>query len=126
MFKKKGIIVKRICIVIIITILLLGSYNVVQALTRSELEQKRVELQTKIEEAGKNIENIQVQLTENLEAINELDKDIYTYETQIKQISENLVQIEKQLTETEKVMVEVQKQYEYRKRFTGKKVSKYI
>ena len=110
---------KKLCIITIITILLLGSsYNVANALTRGELEQKRAELKAKIEEAGKNIENIQVQLTENLELINSLDQDIYIYEEQINQLSQNLEQVEKQIKETENIIDELQTQYEYQKRIT--------
>lgn len=120
---KKGNNVKKICIAIITAVLVLGSYNVVHALTRSELEQKRVELKTKIEEAGKNIENIQVQLTENLEAINSLDEEIYQYETQIKQISQNLTQVETQIKQTEEILTTLQTTYEYQKRLIRKTIA---
>lgn len=106
---------KKLCIAITTIILLLGNYNVVQALTQSELEQKRIELQTKIQESGKDIENIQVELTENLEEINSLDETIYIYETQINQISDTLTQVEKQIEDTEMVLAELQVRYEYQK-----------
>lgn len=107
---------KKIYIVIITILLALGSYNVVNALTESELEQKRIELKTKIEETGKNLENIEVELTKNLEAINALDQEIYLYEEQINTISENLTAIEKQIRETEEMLVEIEEKYEYQKR----------
>ena len=114
---------KKICIVIITILITLGSYNVVQALTRTELEQKRIELKTKIQEAGKNIESIEVELTQNLEAINKLDEEIYMYEEQINAISENLKAVEKQIKESEEILVEVEKKYEYQKRIVRKKIT---
>ena len=46
---------KKLCIIIIITILLLvSSYNVANALTRGELEQKRAELKAKIDNLKKD------------------------------------------------------------------------
>lgn len=114
---------KKIYIVIITILLALGSYNVVHALTESELEQKRVELKTKIEEAGKNLENIEVELTETLETINALDEEIYLYEEQINKISENLTEIEKQIKDTETVLDELEKKYEYQKRTIRKKTA---
>lgn len=115
-------IVKRICIVIIACLLALGSYNVVEALTESELEQKRIELNSKIEEAGKNLENIEVELTENLETINALDEEIYLYEEQINTISQNLANIELQIKESENLLSEIEKKYEYQNRIIRKKV----
>ena len=72
----KGKIVKKICIVIVAILIILGSYNVVNALTESELEQKRIELNLKIEEAGKNIEGLEVELTQNVFAKAILTEDI--------------------------------------------------
>lgn len=114
---------KKIYITITIILLLFGSYNVVNALTQGELEQKRLELKEKIEEAGKNIENIEVELTDTLQAINALDEEIYLYEEQINEISNELSNIEIQINETEKMLEEIEKKYEYQLRFTRKKVS---
>ena len=118
MYKMKGKIVKKLYIAIVAILLLLGSYNVVNALTQSELEQKRIELNEKIKAAGKNIENIEVELSETLEAINALDEEIYLYEEQINTISQNLSNIEIQIKEAENVLLEVEKKYEYQKRIT--------
>lgn len=109
---------KKLYIAIVAILLLLGSYNVVNALTQSELEQKRIELNEKIKAAGKNIENIEVELSETLEAINALDEEIYLYEEQINTISQNLSNIEIQIKEAENVLLEVEKKYEYQKRIT--------
>ena len=92
---------KKICLAVITALLIIGSLNIVKGLTATELEQRRAELTNKINEAGKSIENINIELTENLEAINKLDEEIYSYEMQINTISENLENIEKQIKETE-------------------------
>lgn len=113
---------KKIYIVIITIIIALGSYNVVNALTNSELEQKRIELNEKIEQAGKNIENIEVELTETLEAINALDEEIYLYEEQIDTISKNLSDIETQIRESENILEEIEKKYEYQKGLLEKRL----
>ncbi len=114
---------KKICVIIITAILLvLSLYNVVNAITRAELEQQRIELQLKIEETGKNLENIQVQLTENLEQINALDAEIYNYEKQIEQLTKSLSQIEKQLEETETVLNQLQKKYEKQRKLLAQRI----
>ena len=96
-------------------LLIIGSLNIVKGLTATELEQRRAELKNKINEAGKSIENINIELTENLEAINKLDEEIYSYETQINTISENLENIEKQIKETEDYLDTIQVDYEHQK-----------
>ena len=113
---------KKLCIAIITALLIIGNYNVVKALSRGELEQKRIELKTKIDEAGKNIENIQVELTENLEAINALDEEIYLYEEQINLITNNLASVEKQIEETKVLLQQLEAKYEYQKRIARKKI----
>lgn len=113
---------KKVCTIVIAILLILGSYNVVNALTDAELQQKRIELNQKIEEAGKNIENIEVELTENLEAINALDEEIYLYEEQINTLSQNLSNIEKQIIESEALLKEIEAKYEYQKGLLEKRL----
>lgn len=105
---------KKLCLTVITSLLmLLFGYTIVYALTPIELEQRRLELQQKIDEAGKNIENIEVELTRNLEDINELDQEIYEYEEQINEISANLATIEKKIMETEEELAVVQQNYDH-------------
>lgn len=105
---------KKICVTVITAVLIImGGYTIVYSLTQGELEQKRLELKAKIDEAGKNIENIEVQLTENLEAINKLDEEIYTYQGQIDEISINLKNVERQIEATEEKLIEIQKDYNH-------------
>lgn len=105
---------KKKCIAIIIVILiLLITHNIVQAITQSELEQKRVELQTKISEIGKTLENVDIVLTENLEAINNIDAEIQIYEEQMEEISANLRQVENEIKETEEKLGTIQERYDH-------------
>ena len=106
---------KKICLAVIMALLIIGSLNIVKGLTATELEQRRAELKNKINEAGKSIENINIELTENLEAINKLDEEIYSYETQINTISEKKKKIEKQIKETEDYLDTIQVDYEHQK-----------
>ena len=103
-------------------LLIAGGLTVVQALSPIELEQKRVELKNKIDEAGKNLENINVELTENLEAINNLDKEIYEYEDQINEITSNLENIENRINQTENDLENIQKRYDHQKELLEKRL----
>lgn len=113
---------KKICLAVITALLIIGSLSIVKGLTATELEQRRAELKNKINEAGKSIENINIELTENLEAINKLDEEIYSYETQINTISENLENIEKQIKETENYLDAIQVDYEHQKELLQKRL----
>lgn len=111
--------VKKICIAVIMVLLIIGLCTTVQALSALELEQKRVELKAKIDEAGKNLEEVNVELTENLEAINNLDKEIYEYEAQINTITNNLDNVEAKIKETEKNLIDIQARYDHQKKLLG-------
>jgi len=106
--------VKKKCLVVIgVLLIILVTHNIVQAITQSELEQRRIELQTRIAEMGKTLENVDVVLTENLEAINNLDADILVYEEQMEKISDNLRQVENEIKETEEQLATVQERYNH-------------
>lgn len=112
---KKRIIKKSIINFILIVVLsLIGNMSNVKAIDEMEnLEQKRLELKDKINEAGKNLENISVELTDNLEAIAKLDEEIYKYEEKIETISKNIEQVEKQTKEVEDLLKELNKKYNF-------------
>lgn len=106
---------KKICLAVITALLITGSLVTVQALSAAEIEQKRIELKEKINEAGKNLESINIELTENLEKINELEEDIYAYEKQIKTLNTNLSNVEKQIKETELQLQTIEIRYNKQK-----------
>lgn len=114
---------KKICLAVITALLIIsGCYKTVQAITSSELEQRRIELREEINKAGKNLENINVQLTENLEAINNLDEQIGEYETQIESVSNNINQVEKQIRKTETSLKTIQKRYNHQNELLKKRI----
>lgn len=115
---------KKICLAVITALLIIGGCykTTVQAITSSELEQRRIELREEINKAGKNLENINVQLTENLEAINNLDEQIGEYETQIESVSNNINQVEKQIRETETSLKTIQKRYNHQNELLKKRI----
>ena len=114
---------KRICLTVItVVLIIIIGFNAVQAITYSDLEQKRVELRNKINEAGKSLENINVELTEKLDEINKLDGEINTYEKQVSNITQNLQNIEKQIKETEEQLKTIEEKYDYQKKLLEKRL----
>lgn len=106
---------RRICLAVVTALLIFGSYATVQAITSSELEQRRAELKNQINQAGKSLENVNLELTENLEAISNLNEEIGEYETQIETISKNLKQIEAKIKITENSLQTIQERYNHQK-----------
>lgn len=103
---------KKICLTVIIALLCISAYGTVQAVTSADLEERRRELQEQITASGLEIENIQIELTEALEKMNSLDKQIYDYEDSIKNINKELEDIEKDLKTKEKELQIQQMDYE--------------
>lgn len=132
---------KKICITVITIFTILNFSTIVHAVdseitenqiedTQTEtnennqnLEQRRIELRQKIEAEGKNLENISVELTKNLEEINELDGEIYEYEEQIKSISMSLQNIEKQIKEAETYLTTFEIRYNHQKELLQKRIA---
>lgn len=103
---------KKICLAVIIAFIGIGIYGTVQAVTSSELEERRKELREQIEQSGLEIENIQIELTDVLEKMNELDKQIYDYEESINKIDGTLKGIEKEIEEKEREIKLMQREYD--------------
>lgn len=103
---------KRICLAVIIAFIGIGIYGTVQAVTSSDLEERRQELREQIEQSGLEIENIQIELTDVLEKMNELDKQIYDYEESINKIDGTLKGIEKEIEEKERDIKLMQREYD--------------
>ena len=106
---------KTIYFTIVLTLLVSLSFTTVQAIDIGELEQQRLELKEKISKSGVDLENINIELTDNLEEINKLNEEIYEYENQIRQSSISLEHIEKQIKQTEQQLEKLEEKYNQRK-----------
>lgn len=102
---------KTICFTIVLILLISIIPVTVKAIDIGELEQQRLELKEKISKSGIDLENINIELTENLEEINKLNEEIYEYESQIRQTSISLDNVEKQIEQTEKQLIVLEEKY---------------
>lgn len=98
---------KKVILVILVIILsLIGFYGIVLAEDLSDLQNQKNELQNQINESNEQIQEIQIELTENLEQLNNLNEKIYTYESEIASLENNLNDVEKEIeTVTEKLSI---------------------
>lgn len=113
---------KRVCLIAITVLFIIFGIRFVQAVDYSELEQRRIELRQKISEAGQSLENINVELTENLEQISKLDEEIGGYETEVENINKNLESLNQQIIETENNLNTIEERLQKQQQLLQKRV----
>lgn len=113
---------KRVCLIVITVLFIIFGIKFVQAVDYSELEQRRIELRQKISEAGQSLENINVELTENLEQISKLDEEIGGYETEVENINKNLESLNQQIIETENNLNTIEERLQKQQQLLQKRV----
>ena len=91
---------KKILIISIIVLSLIGLCGIVVAENLEDLQNKKNDLQNQINESNEQIEEIKIELTENLEQLNNINEKIYNYETEIITLETDLNTIEE---ETKKI-----------------------
>lgn len=86
---------KRFVLVIsLITVILIYFGSVVLAEGLSDLQNKRDELENQITETSKELEEIEIEITANLEQLNNLNARISEYENDIRTYEQSLVEIQ--------------------------------
>lgn len=113
---------KRVCLIAITVLFIIFGIRFVQAVDYSELEQRRIELRQKISEAGQSLENINVELTDNLEQISKLDEEIGGYETEVENINKNLESLNQQIIETENNLNTIEERLQKQQQLLQKRV----
>ena len=103
---------KKIVIIIIITILyLIGFCSIVLGEDLNELQNQRNELQNQINESNEQIQNIQIEITENLEQLNNINAQIYTYEDELTLLQNDLDNVENEIKKIEEKLNIVENNY---------------
>ena len=91
---------KKILIIFIIVLSLLGLCGIVVAENLEDLQNKKNDLQNQINESNEQIEEIKIELTENLEQLNNATEKIYNYESEISSLETELNTIEDEIKKT--------------------------
>lgn len=88
---------KRILIIFIILLSLIGLCGIVVAENLEDLQNKKSDLQNQINESNEQIQEIKIELTENLEQLNSIEEKIYNYESEISLLETDLNTIEEEI-----------------------------
>ena len=106
---------KRILIIFIILLSLIGFYSIVVAENLEDLQNKKNDLQNQINESNEQIQEIQIELTENLEKLNSIEEKIYNYESEIALLETDLNDIEEEIEKTTEKLNIVEANYNLQK-----------
>lgn len=106
---------KKILIIFIIVLSLLGFCGIVVAENLEDLQNKKNDLQNQINESNEQIEEIKIELTENLEQLNSISEKIYNYESEISSLEIDLNTIEDEIQKTSEKLNVVETNYNLQK-----------
>lgn len=112
----------KILIGIVLCLFLILCYSAVKAENLEDLQNKRNELQTNLNNANEEIEAIEIELTETLQKIAELEGQILEYDNSLNQIKAELSTIEGEINQTEDKLTILQNSYETQKKTFEKRL----
>lgn len=106
---------KKILIISIIVLSLIGLCGIVAAENLEDLQNKKNDLQNQINESNEQIEEIKIELTENLEQLNNVNEKIYNYEAEIISVETDLNTIEEEINKVSEKLNIVETNYNLQK-----------
>lgn len=102
---------KNRIISVLLVIIILSCFFFIPKINATTLEEQKQETQEKKEQAEKDLEYVQEELSEALVKIQELDDKIRTAEKEISDMDENLIELETKVTDTAQKLETVQQKY---------------
>lgn len=108
-------------VTIAITIVLL-MYSFANAKDIDELKQEREKIKEEINELSIGLEEIEINLTENLEEITKIEEKIYEYEDKLEGITTNLEKIQMETKTTEEKLTNIEESYIMQKNLLEKRL----
>lgn len=113
---------KKIIAIATITIMLCGTYSVVNADYMSDLKAQKEQITEELNTVNEGLENVQIELTETLESINKLDAQIIDGETNLELAKKQIAENEKEIAEIKERLDYLQKDYDKQKSLLEKRL----
>lgn len=107
---------------VVIAIMLCGMYNITKAVNMSDLQAEKEKVLEELKSANSELENVQIELTEALEAINKIDSQIIEGETKLKETQEKITRTEKEIKQIKEKLEIIKKDYETQKKAFEKRL----
>lgn len=113
---------KKIIAMATITIMLCGTYSVVNADYMSDLKAQKEQITEELNTVNEGLENVQIELTETLESISKLDAQIIDGETNLELAKTQIAENEKEIAEIKEKLDYLQKDYDKQKSLLEKRL----
>ncbi len=106
---------KKYIAMALIAIMLCGIYNIARAVNMSDLQEQKEQITEELNIANDGLEDIQIELTEALEAITKIEAQIIEGEIKLKETENEIIKIEEEINIIQEKLEYIQKDYNIRK-----------
>lgn len=107
---------KRIIAISVILVILCGIYGIVNAVNMDELQAEKDKVKQELNDKSKDLENIDIKLTEALEAINKIEAQIIEGETKLEETQNQILNLKKEIGNIQEKLEYIEKDYEEQKK----------
>ena len=108
--------------IIIIMLLTLGLTNISQAENLSELKENKEQVINELNKVNEELENLQIKLTDNLTAINQIEAQIQNSESEIEKTNKEINELKQEIEKVRERLEYVKKIYEKQKNICEKRL----
>lgn len=113
---------KKYIIIVAVALFLCGMYNVSKAVNLSDLQEQKEQIKEQLNEASSGLEDVQIELTESLDAINKIEAKIIEGEANLETTKNEIVKLEQEVKQIQEKLVHVQKDYDTQKKTLEKRL----
>lgn len=110
----------RIYSLLVISLILLTT--IVSADNLYELQQKKNELEEKLSNSNQQVEQIQLEITENLKELNDINEKINNYESEINSLDTEVTEMQEQINQAQEKLNLIETDYKSQKRVYEKRI----
>lgn len=113
---------KKYIIIVALVMFFSGMYSVSKAVNLSDLEQQKEQIKEQLNEVNTGLEDVQLELTEALEAINKIEAKIIEGEASLETTKNEMSKLEQEVKQIQEMLVHIQKDYSTQKKILEKRL----
>lgn len=113
---------KKYIIIVVIAILLCGRYNPSKAVNLNDLQEQKEQIKEQLNEVNSGLEDVQIELTEALDAINKIESKIIEGEANLETTKNEIAKLEQEVKQIQEKLVHIQKDYDIQKKTLEKRL----
>lgn len=113
---------KKYIIIVAVALFLCGMYSVSKAVNLSDLQEQKEQIKQQLNEASSGLEDVQIELTEALDAINKIEAKIIEGEANLETTKNEIDKLEQEVKQIQEKLVHIQKDYDTQKKTLEKRL----